>query len=36
LIATGRAPLSILIWGKPMRIDATWEEIFARRERGVE
>jgi len=36
LIATGRLPLSILIWGKPMRIDATWEEIFARRERGAE
>jgi hypothetical protein len=28
-----RAPLSILIWGAPMRIDPTWEEIFTRRER---
>ena len=24
---------SILIWGAPMRIDPTWEEIFTRRER---
>jgi hypothetical protein len=28
-----RGPLSILIWGRPMQIDATWEEMFAGRER---
>jgi hypothetical protein len=28
-----QGPPSILIWGKPMWIDATWEEMFARRER---
>ncbi len=28
-----RAPISILIWGKPMQIDATWDEMFAHRER---
>jgi hypothetical protein len=27
---------SILIWGRPMGLDATWEEIFARRERAAE
>ncbi len=27
---------SILIWGAPMRIDATWEELFAGRERRAE
>ena len=27
---------SILIWGTPMRIDATWEELFAGRERRAE
>jgi hypothetical protein len=32
---TERAPSSILIWGRRMQIDATWEEIFARRERGA-
>jgi len=31
-----RAPSSILIWGRPMRIDPTWEEIFEKRERGAE
>jgi hypothetical protein len=31
-----REPSSILIWGKPMRIDPTFEEIFDRRERGAE
>ncbi len=36
LARTERGPLSILIWGKPMQIDATWEEMFARRERGAE
>ena len=30
-----RGPLSILIWGRPMQIDATWDEIFARRERSA-
>src|SRR5229473_3487421 len=30
-----RGPSSILIWGTPMRIDPTWEEIFTRRERGA-
>jgi hypothetical protein len=29
-------PRSILIWGAPMRIDATWEELFAGRERHAE
>lgn len=32
---TGRAK-SILTWGRPMGLDATWEEIFARRERAAE
>jgi hypothetical protein len=27
---------SILMWGAPMRIDATWEDLFARRERRAE
>jgi len=27
---------SILIWGAPMRIDATWEDLFAGRERRAE
>jgi hypothetical protein len=27
---------SILIWGKPMGLDAAWEEIFTRRERAAE
>ena len=27
---------SILMWGTPMRMDAMWEEIFARRERRTE
>jgi hypothetical protein len=27
---------SILMWGAPMRIDATWDELFAARERRVE
>ncbi len=31
-----RGPSSILIWGRPMRIDATWEEMFARREHSTE
>jgi hypothetical protein len=29
-----REPSSILMWGTPMRIDPTWEEMFMRRERG--
>jgi len=33
--STGEAR-SILIWGVPMRIDATWDELFARRERRAE
>jgi hypothetical protein len=28
-------PSSILIWGKPMGLDAAWQEIFARRERDA-
>jgi hypothetical protein len=31
-----RGPPSILIWGTPMRIDPTWEDLFERRERGAE
>jgi hypothetical protein len=31
-----RAPSSILIWGRPMQIDPTWEELFAKRERRAE
>jgi hypothetical protein len=31
-----RGPTSILIWGKPMGLDATWQEIFARRQRRTE
>jgi hypothetical protein len=27
---------SILIWGRPMGLDATWQEMFARRERRAE
>jgi hypothetical protein len=27
---------SILIWGKPMGLDAAWQEIFSRRERRAE
>jgi hypothetical protein len=27
---------SILIWGKPMGLDAAWQEIFTRRERSAE
>jgi hypothetical protein len=27
---------SILMWGAPMRIDATWDELFAKRERRAE
>jgi hypothetical protein len=33
--STGEAR-SILIWGRPMDLDAVWEEIFARRERAAE
>ncbi len=48
LADTERAPLpfvepasageakSLLMWGAPMRIDATWEELFAGRERRAE
>jgi len=31
---SSREPSSILMWGTPMRIDPTWEEMFMRRERG--
>jgi hypothetical protein len=31
-----RWPPSILLWGKPWRIDPTWEDLFERRERGAE
>jgi hypothetical protein len=31
-----RGPPSILLWGTPMRIDPTWEDLFERRERGAE
>jgi hypothetical protein len=31
-----RGPTSILIWGRPMSLDAAWQEIFARRERRAE
>ena len=35
LAPSERGPLSILIWGRPVQIDATWDEIFARRERSA-
>jgi hypothetical protein len=31
-----RGPTSILIWGRPMGLDAAWQEIFVRRERRGE
>jgi hypothetical protein len=31
-----REPTSILIWGRPMGLDAEWQEIFVRRERRSE
>jgi hypothetical protein len=31
-----RGPTSILIWGRPMGLDAAWQEIFMRRERRGE
>jgi hypothetical protein len=31
-----RGPTSILIWGRPMSLDAAWQEMFARRERHGE
>jgi len=34
-ISAGEAR-SILMWGSPMQIDATWEDIFAKRERSAE
>ena len=34
--ASAGEPRSILIWGVPMRIDATWDELFAARERRAE
>jgi len=33
--AQQRGSTSILIWGKPMGLDAAWQEIFSRRERIV-
>jgi hypothetical protein len=32
----GRGPPSILLWGRPLRIDPTWEDLFERRARGAE
>jgi hypothetical protein len=34
--ATRSGPPSILMWGAPMRIDDSWEEMFMRRERRAE
>jgi hypothetical protein len=34
--ASAGAARSILIWGRPVQLDPTWEEIFARRERRGE
>jgi hypothetical protein len=34
--AQQRGPTSILIWGRPMGLDAEWQEIFVRRERRGE
>jgi hypothetical protein len=34
--SAGDARSILVIWGKPMRIDATWEEMFAGRERRAE
>jgi hypothetical protein len=31
-----REPPSILLWGTPLRIDPTWEDLFERRARGAE
>jgi hypothetical protein len=31
-----RGPTSILIWGRPMGLDAVWQEIFARRQHRAE
>jgi hypothetical protein len=36
LARAGRGPGSILMWGTPMRIDSTWEELFAGRERRTQ
>ena len=33
--ASAGAARSILIWGRPVQLDPTWEEIFATRERGA-
>jgi hypothetical protein len=35
-VSNERGPSSILMWGTPMRIDPTWDEMFARRERRAE
>jgi hypothetical protein len=35
-VSTTGGAKSILIWGRPMGLDATWEEIFTRRERATE
>jgi hypothetical protein len=32
----GGGPPSILLWGRPLRIDPTWEDLFERRARGAE
>ena len=34
--STGDAASVLMIWGTPMRIDATWEDLFAGRERRAE
>jgi hypothetical protein len=31
-----RGPTSILIWGRPMGLDAAWQEIFTRRQHRAE
>jgi hypothetical protein len=31
-----RGTKSLLLWGRPMALDASWEEIFTRRERAAE
>lgn len=31
-----RGPPSILLWGTPLRIDPTWEDLFEQRARGAE
>jgi hypothetical protein len=35
-VSTTGGAKSILMWGRPMGLDATWEEIFTKRERATE